>query len=384
MNLAFISPLRCHMFDLANELLSDKKVKVEIFTTYPYWKLKSELLSKKYVSTFPWLMVPRLALQRWHLLGPRLDNVLNWQVIESFDKYVATKLTSIDILEGMSSFSLKSGQKIKQLGGKFIIHHGSAHSIYQSQILAEEAKRWQIEYRESDPKIIEKALLEFELADAINLPSPYGRRTFIEQGINPNKIAVIPYGVNTTYFSPGNGPVPKDFQIIYAGQISLRKGIPYLLQAFNGFKHPNKKLLLVGEIWHDMKQILHQFDLTAVELVGRVTRSRLQELYQSSQVMVLPSIDDGFGKVITEAMACGCPVIASENTGAYGFLQNDYDGYVVPIRNSQAILEKLQILADCPEKHNQLASNALKTVQAIGGWKAYANDFYSLCEKILI
>jgi len=216
------------------------------------------------------------------------------------------------------------------------------------------------------------------------VPSQYGKRTFTEEGVPAEKIVAIPYGVDLSHFSQQGSPKSGEFQVVFAGQISLRKGIPYLLEAFAKFKHPKKRLLLVGEVWADMKPLLSRFDLNNVELVGRVDRSQIQKIYSQSHAMVLPSIDDGFGKVLTEAMACGCPVIASENTGAYGYLNDGVDGFVVPIRDSGAITEKLQFFADSEDKRLAMAAAAKKRVQSVNGWQEYCRQFYALCQSLLM
>jgi glycosyltransferase involved in cell wall biosynthesis len=76
-------------------------------------------------------------------------------------------------------------------------------------------------------------------------------------------------------------------------------------------------------------------------------------------VFVLPSIEDGFGMVIGEAMACGCPVIASVNTGASELISDAVDGFIVPIRSPELIADRLQMLADNPELRQRMGSAAL-------------------------
>jgi glycosyltransferase involved in cell wall biosynthesis len=98
---------------------------------------------------------------------------------------------------------------------------------------------------------------------------------------------------------------------------------------------------------------------------------------------VLPSIEDGFGLVMAEAMACGCPVISSTHTGGEDLYTNGKEGFIVPIRSAEAIAERLQELADDPELRERMRGSALERVRAIGGWSEYGDRWVALLQSLV-
>jgi glycosyltransferase involved in cell wall biosynthesis len=99
-------------------------------------------------------------------------------------------------------------------------------------------------------------------------------------------------------------------------------------------------------------------------------------------VFVLPSIEEGLAMVIGEAMACGCPVIASTNTGASEMISEGVEGFIVPIRSPGLIADRLQQLADQPELREHMGKAALMRVQQLGGWDAYGDAWTSLLQQV--
>ena len=98
--------------------------------------------------------------------------------------------------------------------------------------------------------------------------------------------------------------------------------------------------------------------------------------------MVLPSIDEGLALVMGEALACGCPVIASSNTGALDLFSDGKEGYIIPIRSSEIIYDKLQTLADNPEIQNKMSIAAIKKARLIQGWGNYQNKWKEKLKSI--
>jgi glycosyltransferase involved in cell wall biosynthesis len=158
--------------------------------------------------------------------------------------------------------------------------------------------------------------------------------------------------------------------------------VPYLLQAFARLRHPKKRLRLAGHLEPCLKQVLRRLPMDGVELLGPVPRAELTRLMQRSHVLVLPSIEDGFGLVMAEAMACGCPVIASTNTGGADLFTDGSEGFLVPIRDPQAIAEKLQDLADDSGQHGRMSAAARARVSQIGGWSDYGDRWVALLERL--
>jgi len=103
----------------------------------------------------------------------------------------------------------------------------------------------------------------------------------------------------------------------------------------------------------------------------------------ASDVMVLPSVEEGLALVQAQAMACGCPVIASENTGASDLFTDGREGFIVPIRHPTAISQRLQLLADSPDLRLRMREAALERAKAIGGWMQYGESLHLVFSELI-
>ena len=120
-----------------------------------------------------------------------------------------------------------------------------------------------------------------------------------------------------------------------------------------------------------------------ISILGHVPQRRLKEIMSVSHVMVLPSVEEGLACVQAQAMACGCPVIASQNTGAQDLFTDNREGFIVPVGDSSAIAERLQALADDPGLRLRMSEAALELVRSLGGWEQYGEQMYQIFSKVL-
>lgn len=212
------------------------------------------------------------------------------------------------------------------------------------RMLAEEAERqpeWALtlQHRHRPVPAIARAEAEIELADRILVGSSFARRTLVDMGVDASKVAVTPFGVDTSLFAPPRAALPKDrFRVVFTGQIGQRKGLSYLLEGFELAAIPGSELLLVGRIvgpdspWRGRAGVRH---------IPQLPHWELPALLGTCHVFVAPSLVEGFLLSAIEAMACGLPAIVSENTFGRDVITDDVDGFVVPIRDPQAIARHL-------------------------------------------
>ena len=103
----------------------------------------------------------------------------------------------------------------------------------------------------------------------------------------------------------------------------------------------------------------------------------------ASHVLVLPSIEEGLALVQAQAMACGCPVIASPHTGSEDLFSNEVEGFIVPVRDASALAGRMQQLADHPELRAQMSAAALARVKRAGGWKDYGRQAAAIYSELI-
>ncbi len=383
-----------HHFDLARELHRRGHLR-RVYSTWPWQRLRREGLPHHLVETFPYLHVLEYAAGRVPADLSWLTDELGYRNALAFDRWTDRRIRHelrrgghsgeghIDALIGISGSSLLTGQHIQQEGGLFICDRGSTHQRFQETIVAEEYELWGVRRPSSDIRDTVREEAIYAQADAITVPSQAAARSFAAMGVPPAKVHVIPYGVRLESFRVTGDPPPGEFNVLFAGSASLRKGVPYLLQGFAAFRHPRKHLRIAGGVQADLRAVLDRLPQDQVEFLGPIPKAKLIEHMNRSHVLVLPSIEEGFGLVIPEAMACGCPVICSSNTGGGDMLTDGVDGFIIPIRDPAALTDRLTRLADEPGLYNAMRSAALRRVQSIGGWTQYGDRWEALLQKLL-
>jgi starch synthase len=373
-----------HHFELARQLHQRSHLQ-RIYSTWPHIRVDREGLPREMVETFPWLHGPEMLLQRLGVHNVWLMDQTGYANALAFDWWTSRKLKKDpppDALIGISGSSLRSGQEVQALGGRFICDRGSSHQRYQERIVAEEYRRWGVDRPVTDIRDIVREEKIYAMADAITVPSSFAARSFVEEGIPAEKLRVIPYGVRLEQFVRTGEPPTDTFEVLFAGSVSLRKGVPYLLEAFRRLKHPAKRLRIAGSVHPDIKTVLQKLPLDQVEILGPVSQQRLAELMSTSHVMVLPSIEEGLALVQGQALACGCPVLASTNTGGEDLFTDQVEGFIVPVRGIDALTEKMQQLADDPALQRRMSEAALLRVKKIGGWDDYGDRWEALLREL--
>jgi glycosyltransferase involved in cell wall biosynthesis len=224
---------------------------------------------------------------------------------------------------------------------------------------------------------------EYEEADLIVVPSTFALNSFVDWGLDRTKLAVVPYGVSLDVFNTVQRQSSRGFEVLFVGTLSVRKGARDLLEAFEAIDHSQKRLTIVGTIADDIRSALWS-RLTApnIRLLGVVPQISLKHVMGQSDALVLPSIEDGFGMVLSEALACGCPIVATTNTGARDLITDGVEGFVVPIRSPQIVAERLQRLADNPSLQQSMSAAALRKVREIGGWSKYGDAMMQVYARL--
>jgi len=373
-----------HHFELARELLYRGHLE-RIYSTFPWRRLKREGIPKDRVRTFPWVHTPEMLSRRAHFEPAWLINAIGYANALTFDRFVTHQLQNErkpDALIALSGSSLQAGQQVQSHGGVFICDRGSSHQRFQETILQEEHCRWPVPKPQSDERDNLREEEIYARADAITVPSSFAARSFLAMGIPEKKVHIIPYGVRLEQFTKTSAAPAGSFEVLFAGGVGLRKGFPYLLQAFAALRHPGKRLRVAGTIQNEIKGLLSQLPQADVEYLGSVSQSRLIDLMNLSHVMVLPSIEEGLALVQGQALACGCPVIASTNTGAGDLFTDGVEGFIVPIRDPEALTERMQRLADNPSLQQQMSEAALQRVRHLGGWGDYGDRWEQLLHDL--
>jgi starch synthase len=288
-------------------------------------------------------------------------------------------LKESDIFVFYNGNGLSSCNYANKMGKITVVEVVNSHVEYQEEVLKEEHKRLNLPWEPFHKKDKERRLKEYDAADYILLPSEFVKQSFLAKGFREEKLLKVPYGFAI--------PVQKDsnlvkshatFNVLYVGSISVRKGVRYLIEAFKMLEMPNKKLIIVGP----KTQIsgIEDLEITAdIEFVGVLKGTDLEKAYQSADVFCLPTIEDGYGLVLGEALSYGLPLITTTNSGGIDLISEGIEGFIVPIRDAVAIHKKLKLLSSNRELLTKMKMAAQHKSARINGWEASG---IILCEKL--
>ncbi len=372
---------RFWLFYLAKQL-QDRNFLGRLITSYPKFEAAKYGINPAKVDS---LFIHEIHNRGWRKISRYTEPFFNphYMIFELFDRHASRYITDqCDIFAGLSGCSLYSLRRARRLGVKTVVERGSCHMLYQKKILEEEYRRFGLKIEVVHPKVVTRELAEYREGDFIAVPSNFVKKTFMDHGVPEAKLIRAHYGVDLTNFYP----VPKQdktFRIIHCGALSLRKGIPYLLQAFSQLRLKDAELWLIGSVTEEIKPFLAQFASPAIVHLGPFPESDLFRYYSQGSVFCLASVEDGFGMVQAQAMACGLPAICTNHTGAADLVREGQNGFVVPIRDVDALKEKILYFYENPEARREMGEAARRSVQAGFSWSDYGKTMIAAYEKIL-
>ena len=368
--------------------LYERNQLAKIICGYPWFKLKKENIPKKFVESYGYF---RILTELFRILSKPVITPSYFQKIEDFINILnAKKVDEItcnyidnheaDVLLSLSSVGLNAGKKMVKNNKIYVCERSSAHIVYQNNLLIDEYKEHAKKEFKMHSWYIERDLKEYENADIILVPSTFVKNTFDK--FNINKVKVLEFGADVKNFFPNTNikKSQKYFDILFIGAKSLRKGLHYLIDAFHKFEHPNKRLHVVGSDTNDKEFFKNKLKHENIIVYGHINHLKLNDIINKCHVFVMASIEDGYGLVVLQAAAAGCPIIVSENAGASDFVTKNKCGFVVPARNTNTIADKLQLFADDKNLLNELSHNAINSTKAYT-WSDYVDKLDDIILK---
>ena len=344
---------------------------------------RKDNLDQNMIRTFP---IPELI----YVFSARLKftqmwsrQILRWRNTR-FDERVAktVKTTRPDAVICYDSCALTTFQACKKIGGVAILDQSVGHLKSGVRILREEAELHP-EFADTmsidvPEWLVEQCTAEALVADRVLAASEYVRRTLVENGVSPSRIVIVPYGVDVNRFYPASRRVDGIFRVLFVGGISQRKGIKYLLEAFRQLDLPRAELVLAGGVAGE-GQALKQYQ-GIFRHVPNVPHREVQTLFQNADIFVYPSLHEGSALAIYEALASGLPVITTPNSGSV--VRDGIDGFVVPIRDIQALKEKMQLLYEDQELRREMGRQARERAESFT-WQNYHERLGSVVQNFI-
>jgi glycosyltransferase involved in cell wall biosynthesis len=261
-----------------------------------------------------------------------------------------------------NSAALEILQKARRQGLTGVVEQVIAARGVEEELLREEVLRWpgwepdDKAYQSKCSAFADREQAEWDAADRIVCGSEFVVKSIRDVGGPFQKCAVVPYGIalRNTISSPErqhHGPL----KVLFCGRIGLRKGIQYLLDAMRLLGGRSIRVKAAGTI--ELTPAATAALAKSIELVGSIPRDEAFELYRWADVLVLPSLCEGSATVSYEALANGVPVITTPNAGT--LVENGVNGFIIPIRDSSALADRLARLSDDRDLLVRMSTQAL-------------------------
>jgi alpha-maltose-1-phosphate synthase len=345
----------------------------------------------------PWVELGRLAARQLKV-SRLLRHEVGWfsvdAVYRSLDFRVAARVRTTANARGVYAYedgASATFRAARQRGMKTIYELPIGYWRCYQALMLEEAylqPEWAVTLQgrdDSDEKLRRKDE-ELALATDIVVPSEFVRSTLRKAGCLEAQVTVVPYGAPLAEPRARRETNTRNdtLKVIFVGGLSQRKGLSYLLQAVARLGS-KVELTLVG------RRVAECPTLDAALRVHRwipsLPHAAVLEEISRHDVMVFPSLFEGFSLVLLEAMSQGVPVITTPNTGGPHFVSEGEDGFIVPIRDVEAIVERLELLLFDRDRLRAMGQAAMRKA-AQHSWKQYrhqlANTVYQALTRNIV
>lgn len=252
------------------------------------------------------------------------------------------------------------------------------------RILKEEAERqpaWAatLDALRDSPDKLKRKDRELRLAQHVITASSFTRQTLLDYPGRLPPVSVIPYGSPASLISPQKRAAGK-LRVLYVGGLSQRKGLSYLFEAVDTM-YGGLELTVMGRgTGVDCPALTKA--LSRHRYIETLPNPDVIALMRASDVLVFPSLFEGFGLVLTEALSQGIPIIATSHTAAPDLITDGREGFIVPIRSATAIREKLEMLLSDPERLAAMKQAAWERSQELT-WDLYSQRLLSAVHRAI-
>lgn len=228
----------------------------------------------------------------------------------------------------------------------------------------------------------EKFGLEAKLADYHIVASSYSTKALEYENIPLDNIYRVPYGVDKNKFLDSQRVYDgKTINVLFVGEVNQRKGIKQLLDAAKDINMPNVVFNIVGAGREYCKDLYEPYK-KYVNFLGRVPFEELLNQFQTSHIFVFPTMGEGFGLVLLEAMAAGLPVITTANCGGSDIVTEGEDGFLISVGDVKALKEHIMWFLHNPKEAEEMSKHAVAKAKQYT-WTAYEDGIRKCINDIL-
>jgi len=343
-------------------------------------KRSFDKLDSANITIFPW----------FEFVREIADKIFSYSISEYFlfwrdrihDTWAASKLSSnYSVVVGYEECCLRTFRKAKKLGHTTVldlaqIHYKEIEAIsLQFPVFSEIYTNKNLRTRINNIKAE-----ELDLADYIICLSTFAKDSLLKHGIPPSKIQVVNLGFDPEKFIPKNNyniDSQKKLKLVFAGTLTKRKGLDQLFRLLDDFPI-EIELCIIGAI-ADAGEMFNEYK-SRIQWYPYLEQQEMNKVFNDSDVFIFPSYLDSWAMVVVEAMACGLPVLVSENTGAKDAVHESC-GEILPVGNYKELKEKIAYIILHKEYITKKGQASVVQVMQYK-WQNYYLQIASFFEKL--
>jgi len=264
-----------------------------------------------------------------------------WSVSVGFDSAAARLLPAAEHLisfNGTSLAQFQAARKARWSSLSLVSANSHMRRVLRQHARAHRA--YPIE-RPWPTRLLARNLREYAQADRVYVSSRYVWESFVEEGFPERRLSLFPLTPHPRFTGRGAHPASTTFDIVYVGGLTVHKGIPLLVDSIRRLPFADLRLVLAGG-WktRGMRRFLEASSAADPRVAVR-PGDPLPHL-RAARLCVHPAYEDGFAYAPAEALACGVPVIVSEDTGMKELIRAERDGLVLPTGDLVALTETIE------------------------------------------
>lgn len=264
-----------------------------------------------------------------------------WAGRARFDAQAARRLPAADHLIAFNRQALVQCRAARRNGYQTVsLMSGSPHVRHVARRHAEAYRAYPLE-RSFGTHVLQRYLTEYEQVDRIYVASEYTWGSFVEEGVPQERLARFPLTPHPRYRPLGARHTAVTFDVIYIGSLTVAKGVPLLVDAFRRLPYPDMRLVLVGGWKTPGMRRFMQWRCHEDRRILVRPGDPLPRLHEA-RLCVHPTYEDGFAYAPAEALACGVPVLVSEDTGMRELVVAGTNGLVLPTGDLNALAESIE------------------------------------------
>jgi glycosyltransferase involved in cell wall biosynthesis len=261
--------------------------------------------------------------------------------MSEFDAYAARRLPEVEHLiafNGQATTQFRAARRAGYESIELVSANSHIRRVARQHALAHRA--YPLE-RSWTTHLVKRNLGEYARADRIYVSSRYVRESFLEEGFSEELLSDFPLTPDPRYERVREPPASARFDIVYIGSLAVHKGVPLLVEAFRRLPYGDMRLLLVGG-WRTrgMRRFI-EGECARDRRISICPGDPLPQL-RGARLCVHPTFEDGFAYAPAEALACGVPVIVSEDTGMKDLVDAPRTGLVLPTGDVDALSEAIE------------------------------------------